>query len=161
MTSVRVEPTFLCFGPLSVKLQLGRSCSKFIIIIIMFSSSWSPHFSHISLSVSAVAPAVVLHIALASFVCQVANSASASIGSSSTTAAAVYHLVCESGERCCQCLDWCVSSAVVHAVMACREFMNRDPISVSAADDTTDLLIWGMFNTSPLFPESSVLSDIK
>ena len=68
LTSVRVEPTFLCFGPLSVKLQLGRSCSKFIIIIIMFSSSWSPHFSHISLSVSAVAPAVVLLITLATFV---------------------------------------------------------------------------------------------
>ena len=46
---------------------------------------------------------------------------------------------------------WPISSAVVRTGMSCRELMNRAPISASAADDTTELMIWAMFNTAPLF----------
>ena len=45
---------------------------------------------------------------------------------------------------------WPISSAVVRAGIAWREFMYRAPISASAADDMTALMIWAIFNMAPL-----------
>ena len=52
-----------------------------------------------------------------------------------------------------------ISSRVVLAGMASRAFMNNAPISASAADDMTALMICATFNTAPLLGGTSVLFD--
>ena len=56
---------------------------------------------------------------------------------------------------------WPISSAVILAGMACLELMKSAPISASAADDTTDLMICAIFSTALLFFGSLELSDMK
>ncbi len=45
--------------------------------------------------------------------------------------------------------------------MASRQFMYRAPISASAADDITVLMICALVKTAPLFGGSALLFDMK
>ena len=54
-----------------------------------------------------------------------------------------------------------ISSAIIRASMAYCVLVNRASVLTSAADDTTNLMIWAMFNTAPLFFGSFTLPDIK
>ena len=58
----------------------------------------------------------------------------------------------------CTCSN---SSTVTLAGMACRELMKRAPISASAAEDITFLMIYATFNTAPLSVGSLLLSKRK
>ena len=56
---------------------------------------------------------------------------------------------------------WPISSRSVLAGMACLELRNNTPISASAAEDMTLLMIWAMLWKAPLFGGQSELSDMK
>ena len=56
---------------------------------------------------------------------------------------------------------WPISSAVVCAGIAWREFMYRAPILASSADDMTALMIWAIFIIALLFAGFGELSDMK
>ena len=62
------------------------------------------------------------------------------------------------GVRGCGCP---ISSSVLRAGTASRPLMNIAPISASAADVITALIIWAMFSTAPLFAGFSESLDIK
>ena len=53
------------------------------------------------------------------------------------------------------------SSRSVLAGMACLELRNNAPISASAAEDMTLLMIWAMLWKAPLFGGHSELFDMK
>ena len=54
-----------------------------------------------------------------------------------------------------------ISSNVFRAGTVSLALIYIDPISASAADDITDLMIWAMLSTAPLFIGSSVLFERK
>ena len=54
-----------------------------------------------------------------------------------------------------------ISSAIIRASMAYCVLVNRASVLTSAADDTTNLMIWAMFNTALLFFRSFASSDIN
>ena len=56
---------------------------------------------------------------------------------------------------------WPISTRVICCGMASRVLMNIAPISVSAADVITVLMIYAMFNTEPLFSEIVASFDSK
>ena len=56
---------------------------------------------------------------------------------------------------------WPILDAVVRADIAYLELMNRAPLLTSTTNDTTELMIWAMFNTAPLFFGSLESSDMK
>ena len=56
---------------------------------------------------------------------------------------------------------WPISSRSILAGMACLEFKNNAPISASAAEDMTFLMICAMLWKAPLFGGHFELSDMK